>query len=428
MSKTTIDATKSNRPLTAYERGWLDLEDASRPQIISGLCTVAAELSCCQIAERVAAFVACNPQFQCRMNTLSAPVWETVPAFHLEDHVIERSARMASTADILNELAVSAIAEGRSDRPPWRMILFRSQGLGRPIQSAIAFWAHHSLVDGLGARRFFEAIVDPDERMRRRETETETGGTADVAGKNVSSALQFSLNLTKDFLSRRPKDPFGRPPTPERRVLEMTFSRKQLQQLRNRTGTSLQELLLLIVSRGLSHYCQRRGPHPALRAIVPMTDLALAKRNPVAAHHDIGYLELPLGVVGIAQQVAKLRRGVEALQQRLENRAFPRLLSVLERLPNKVRYHASRRWSRNANLLVSLLPAGPVQPTVFGHRVTSVYALPAIATGQSLAIGIVVARECVHMAVVLDPHVVEDHEELVVDLETSLREVSAWER
>lgn len=427
MSQSNTTSLNAYQPLTAYERGWLDLQDASRPQVISGLCTVGADISWGQIAGRVKAFVDSNPKFRCRLNTKSGPIWEQVSTFDLEDHMVERRERPVSTEEVLNEVALASIAEELSERPPWKIILFRSPGQPPGAHSAIAFVAHHSLVDGLGARRLFEAIVDPDERMLRREAEAGSSGTATIGVKKASSPLQFSLNVAKDFLLRRPRDPFLRKPTPERRVLEMTYSRKLLQQVRNRTGTSLQELLLLIITRGLARYCQRRGALPALRAIVPMTDLAVAKSNPMAAHHDIGYMELPLGIAGLEQQIAKIRCGIKKLQQRLEDRVFSRILSVLEKLPNQVRYHASQRWSRNANLLVSLLPAGPAQPTVLGHRVTSMFALPAIATGQSLAIGIVVAKECVHIAVVLDPQMVRNHQELAADLEASRSEVASWE-
>lgn len=416
-----------HRQLSAYERGWLDLHDDVRPQVISGLVTVDADLSSCQLAERLTHFLENNPQFKRRIVYGPRPVWAEVSHFDLAEHLQETHCSGEVVESGMHEVVNFNRLEPLGERPPWRIQVYRGKMDSGGGQSAIAFSAHHSLTDGLGARRLLEAIVDPPARTVGVPASSSPSSGESEERQRSGGGLRFVLGTTRDFFKRRYRAPFGVQYSAERRVFGIDFPRKKLQAMRSLLGCSLQELVLLIVTRGLSVYCQRQGFVSSLRAIVPMTDILQARRDASTAHHDIGYVELPVAESSISLQLAQIRAGVTSLQRRLVDRTFPRLLRVLEALPSRVRQFASQRWSRNANLLISFLPAGPFQPKIHGHRVTSLYAMPAIAPGQPLALGIVLAREQVHLALIIDPRSVAEPARLAANIQQSFTELSADE-
>ncbi len=427
VTRKSSKATRSDERLSVYELGWVDLHVKHRPQIISGLCTIAGEVTINVVLQRIRAFVMTNTRYQYRLVFSRSPSWQLDPEFQVENHVSTKELPNASIDHAIEHMGALLAGTELTNRPPWRVVVYRFVDSRTEIRTAIAFCAHHSVTDGLGARKLFEAILDGAEEgtstgvavANAREDRSEPS-----SGMNV---FQFGMSLVRDFLLKRLNDPFSGPTSSARRVLELTWSRGELKQARRAFGCSLQELLLLIITRSLEKYGSRRGRLGKLRAIVPMADIAAARSEQQTALHDIGYLDLPLGLT-LEQQFTQLRMGMTRLQKRLDDGVFGRLSKLLAILPGIVRYHAAHRWSNNANLLISLVPGIVLRPTICGMDVTAIYGLPAIAPGQAIAIGLLVTRDKVHVALVLDPSSVPDHDLLAIDLENSLSETLATAR
>jgi hypothetical protein len=410
-----------DQPLSVYELGWVDLHVKHRPQVISGLCRIAGEVPIAIILERIQAFVRANTRYRCLLVSSSSPSWRLDPSFQVDNHVSIYELPDASIALTLEHIGTLLTSQNWADKPPWSVNVYRTSSSTEGVRTAIAFCAHHSLTDGLGARKLFEAILDVSEGGRGRDSEMANPSESRAKPQSTLSTLQFGLSLARDFSLKRYDDPFRGLPSSGRTVLELTCLREKLQHARKAFGCSLQELLLLVITRSLEKYTQRKGRFGKLRAVVPMADIMAARNDQGTAHHDIGYLDLPLNL-RIDQQISCLRTGVSRLQQRLVDRVFVRLSNILARLPGLVRYHAAHRWSKNANLLISLVPGIVSRPTINGLDVTAIYGLPALAPGHAIAIGMFVSRDKVHVAVVLDPQSVPDHHLLGIDLENALSE------
>lgn len=409
------------QPLSVYELGWVDLHVKHRPQVISGLCSIAGEVPIEIILERIQAFVVTNTRYRCRLLSSSSPAWRLDPSFQVDNHVSIYELPDASIERALEHVGTLLTSQNLADKPPWSVIVYRTTSSTAGIRTAIAFCAHHSLTDGLGARKLFEAILDVSEGGRGKDSELANRSESRSKPQSKLNSLQFGMSLARDFSLKRYDDPFRGTASSGRRVLELTCSRGKLQHARKAFDCSLQELLLLVITRSLEKYCRRKGRFGKLRAVVPMADIMAARNDQVTAHHDIGYLDLPLNLP-IDQQITCLRTGVSRLQQRLVDRIFVRLSKILAKLPGLVRYHAAHRWSKNANLLISLVPGIVSRPTINGLDVTAIYGLPALAPGHAIAIGMFVSRDKVHVAVVLDPQLVPDHHLLAIDLENALSE------
>ena len=410
-----------DQPLSVYELGWVDLHVKHRPQVISGLCVTAGEVPIEIILERIQTFVLANARYRCLLVSSPSPSWRLDPSFQVGNHVSLYELQDASIALTLEHIGTLLTSQDWAEKPPWSVIVYRTSRATAGTQRAIAFCAHHSLTDGLGARKLFEANLEVSEGAPGKDSAMANPSESLPKPQSKLSTVQFGLNLARDFSLRRYGDPFRGSPSSGRAVLELTCSRGKLQRARKVFGCSLKELLLLVITRGLEKYTQRKGRFGKLRAIVPMADIMSARNDQLTSHHDIGYLDLPLNLT-IDQQISQLRTGVSRLQQRLVDRVFVRLSKILAKLPGLVRYHAAHRWSRNANLLISLVPGIVSRPTISGLAVTAIYGLPAIAPGHAIAIGIFVSRDKVHVAVVLDPQTVPDHDLLRIDLEDALSE------
>ena len=411
------------RSLSVYEMGWIDLHVKHRPQNISGLCLVDGDVTREFVLGRIAAFIQQNPQYQRLLIPGRRAAWKPDPGFSLENHIEECRAADLAASVLLGRIGSQAADELDGSKPLWNVTIYRAPESDVNRHTAIAFRAHHSLTDGLGARRLFESILDVGAMPQRRKFNETERPSSHSRSKRRSSTLEFAVGLIKDFSKRRHRDPFLGSASAQREVIEVTWSREQLQLARKRLGASLQELLLVVFSRGLQLFCNSLGHVGELRAIVPMADVIAARDGASPSHHDIGYLDLPLPARTMEIRMNRIRDGIRGLQERQRNQVFVRLSKVLAKLPGGIRFRAAHRWSTNANLLISLIPAGPVQQSINGARITALYGLPALPPGQAIAIGIVIDRNNVHCAVILDPQMVREHQRLETDLHSAYREI-----
>jgi hypothetical protein len=413
----------ATRGLSVYELGWVDLSIEHRLQVIGGMCLVDGVIDKELILDRIGQFTTWNPQYRSRLIAKHRASWQEDESFSLDRHIRKCSDRFDSSREILEYIASNSTQGFPDEHSPWIVNLFQPPESITDGRTAIAFMAHHSLTDGLGASRLFKAMLDSKDSLSQLDDGQVDGHSGLRSSNESKSRIKFAWELLKDFSKTRRRDPFTGQSSPVRTVLEFNWCRSRLNQARKRINASLQELILQMITRALQLYCQRFGQAFDLRAIVPMADGVMTKDQSLIGGHDIGYLDLPLSQKTTEQQLDVIRRGVARLRQRQIDQDFARLSRILERLPVFVRHRAAHRWSANANLLITLIPGGPLRPTIGGHEVTAIYGLPAVPPGQALAIGVVISRKWVHVSWIVDPQLVRDYDQLESDIDLTFDEM-----
>jgi hypothetical protein len=159
-----------------------------------------------------------------------------------------------------------------------------------------------------------------------------------------------------------------------------------------------------------------------LRAILPLGRKASASEAGATNRHDPGLILLPLVSESPRDCIMKIRRRLDGLRQQQRQSVFETMTTFFEHLPRTVRTRAAIRWTGLSHLLISVIPGPPRLPTIGGSTIESILALPALAPGHGLTIGIVCLRKKICIAAHFDPTILTSPEELKRDLEAIYRE------
>ena len=411
------DASAVERPLSTHELGFQDLDTPNRRQIVSGVAITSGPIDAETIWLRLQQFTNANPQYRCQIVDHPSPAWKLDKNFDLSSHCVELTLNRSSNEDILTYVANEAAQGFPNECPPWRIAIIRTKGkMNNPGRCAIAIWAHHSLIDGLEGMKLYSSLLDPransrnfDERPHIHAPVVATVNKPMISGRCVRI-------LARDIMRRQIKSPLTGCRSARRRTLTLTWSRRVIGNARSRYNASFQEVLLAVLTDGLASYCEKRGKNRKLRAILPLGKKSRDSPEFTSNQHDIGFLNLPLATTPLQIRLKKIRRGLNSLRHQQRAQVFPTILNFLGRLPAAARAYVCNRWSTQANLLISFLPAGTAHQQIGGVAVQSLFAQPALPPNHAVVIGAIATRRNVCLTVQVDPEVIGNPSELQADL------------
>lgn len=399
--------------------GFVDLHRAETPQIISGICMLIGPVEPSLLIDRLKEFVEAHPLYSYYLTEGNQPKWIRSENFRLEDHVEDVDSTTSAFDSFVSFVAEMSAQGFDSQQPPWRVWFTNTDRDGRQ-ESAIAFSAHHSLVDGLEAFELFYALTD------RGQTNPRTSSNQGQFGsppKNSRLSWNCFKAVSRDLTLRRIPSPFSGKNSSKRQTFELTWSRKAFSEARRCHDASLQELLLTVFTLGFRRYSERRGRVEPLRAILPLGSNPSASEGGVTNRHDPGLIELPIDGDSPRDCILSIRRRLESLRQQQKQSVFETMTAFFEHLPRTVRARAAIRWTGLSNLLISVIPGPPRLSAIGGSQIESIFALPALAPGHGLTLGIVCLRETICVAAHFDPAIVKSPEELKHEFEESYREL-----
>lgn len=388
-----------DRPVSIHERGFLHIETAHRPQVVSGVVILGGRIDPHALSQRLADFANRYPHFQCR---LEGHHWRRDPGFQITNHFEIRS--IVDRADLLENLSQDRMRSLCPRHPPWKILLTTWQEDGHR-RSGLLLTAHHALLDGLVGLAFLGFLstdqlppppISPSGNVVQRPR---------IRGRQRNwLAIANSLWVANsEMLLRQPQlSESGDSPSADRQILTFCWPRKELRIAGQRLGASLQETVLLVLTRFLRNAAPRFQDPVGVRAILPLTRAAKPDSEVVTNRHDVGFIHLPVTVGDIDECCRQLKREMDRVLAQRDAHVFPIALRAMRWAPSSLQSFIFRRWSSRANLLISFLPAGPSRQTVLGADITDVYAFPALPNRHSLVIGVMANRRQVTCTVQVD--------------------------
>ncbi|HET7752973.1 MAG TPA: wax ester/triacylglycerol synthase family O-acyltransferase [Anaeromyxobacteraceae bacterium] len=392
---------------------------------------------------------------------LDRPSWVDDPDLDLEYHVRHTALPPPGGAEPLKRLAGRVFGQ-QLDRgkPLWEMWLI--DGFA-PNRFAILSKAHHCMIDGISgvdlatilhdAARDDTAPPPPAQDRRWAPRPPPTG--AELALQALRGRVTHPVSLAMDALhpstpGRRklrelvagvkpllgisqlgpaPDCSLNRPVGPHRRWDMASLDLAAVKQVRAAFGTTVNDVLLAVISGALRELLASRGERPRgdLRALVPVSVRAPEARNTYGNQVTAVFCPLPIGdadpVVRL-QSVSRAMRGLKEGRQavgalaltHLRGFAPPTLAAQAARLA------VSSRWF---NVVVTNIP-GPQHPLfLLGHRLVECYPAVPLAANQTIGVALLSYDGRIGIGLLGDADLARDLPVLARAIPEDLRDLTA---
>jgi diacylglycerol O-acyltransferase / wax synthase len=425
------DDTVNTYRLSGFDASLLHLETVSQPLTGCGLyeldtSTMPGGYSFEAFRHKLAERIVGLPEFRMKladsMLNLDTPVWVDDPSFDLDLHLHRITLPAPGTRRELSELAGHLVA-GRLDRsrPLWDMWVIEGLSEGEPSfrgHVALILRLHHVLGDGVTAYDMFsrlssaeadpprpeaaegagtigkrQLVLDGLTRFLRRAwyiASTLLPGTAAAAVKAVARWVR-SPTIARPV--RAPRTPFAGRFTGRRSFAFVQLDLADVKSIKNRFGTTINDVMLTLVAGALRDYLLDRAALPSAPLVammgMPGSEHTRAGRNNIS-------LTLPSLRTDIADPVARLKAIAAAnsvVQQESSGTGLNLMEGWMQSTPGLIALGTrpyqwlglSDRWPMY-NLTFANM-RGPDQAYyLMGAKVTARYGLGQILYGSALAV------------------------------------------
>lgn len=385
---------------------------------------------------------------------LSWPTWEFDEGFDIHNHVHHAALPAPGGEQELLDW-VSDYWSHRLDRlrPLWDAVIIEGLEGGA---WAICTKTHHCLVDGVGSLDIGYVLLDtspePDgswvPHTARFIPEAEPGGLGHVPSlfaHGVRSGLDVALHpkrigeifehskalaelVARDELIAAPKSSVNRPIGTERRFAIVRASLRDVKEVKNALGGTVNDVVLASVTGGLRRLLLERGEKPptkGLRAMVPVNirgdDQQLALGNKITSL----FVHLPVVEPEAAHRYQLTRGEAEGLKGGNQAVGGETLLDITGLAPPVVHGMLARSLfaSRLFNVTVTNVPGPQIPLYALGAKLREIYPLVPIAAEHALGIAVISYDGQLVFGVNADRDTVPDVAVLVDGIQESLDEL-----
>lgn len=373
-----------------------------------------------ELSDHIAARLGRAPRYRQRLEEVPFgvhdPVWVDDDDFDVGHHVLHAQ---TGNLDEIVELAMSSPLE--RSRPLWECWVAPRLDDGRV---GVVGKAHHSMVDGLAAVELASLLLDPTpdpppvddggwqpssppprlallaqgiaDRVREEldlgrnvaRVLSSPGRLAD----GVAAARRAATSLVNTLGSTAATAPALNPPlSPHRHLARLARPMDDLQRVKRRYGTTINDVILAACSGAVRRYLAQHGePEVALRAMVPVSLRDSAEAAGLGNRISFMFIDLPTDE---ADPLERLFRVNEVTSERKESRepeGADLVMNAVSYAPHVVQRAMARLAAspRTFNLVVSNIP-GPTAPMwMNGCRLREAYPIVPLADRHALAIGV----------------------------------------
>lgn len=341
------------------------------------------------------------------------PVWVDDDVFDPARHVLR--ARSERLDDVAEEVMSRPLER---DRPLWEIWIAERLVDGR---LGMVGKAHHCMVDGLAVVEVTSILLDPtpdppEAEPNRWEPAPEPGPVERLGGgvgdrlreaaelarlplraarqpKRLldlpGGALRTGRALARAALPLAPKSPLNRPGSAERQLVRLSRPLDDLRTVKQRFGTTVNDVLLTACAGGLRGFLAGLGEEPAdLKAMVPVdvrgeTDHGLGNRI------SFLFVGLPCGEPDALKRLARVHAEVGARRRDGDPEHADAALQAVELAPRSVQRLVSQAAAspRMFNLVISNIPGPPIPLWLLGCQLEDAYPIVPLAESHALSIG-----------------------------------------
>jgi diacylglycerol O-acyltransferase / wax synthase len=354
------------------------------------------------------------------------PTWQWDPRFDIRRHIFRVTLDPPGGEAELQALAGRILSQVMDrNKPLWDIHVIDGLKDGR---GALIPRVHHALADGVSGAALLNVILDPTpeasqvitrRRYRVPRTKPRPESVADALGNAVHSTLENLLaaeaglvamaqglltgpmqeglaglvSLLPEFAASVERLPFNQPCTGERQFCWTEISFADVHAIRTAAGTTINDVILTVVTRAVARYIELHGQSVAHRFIRMVCPYSLRRDDGDSLGNQISFLpvalpldmEDPLKMLRAVAERTKIMKGARAaglvaLAAAWLGSAPPPLQALfwqnipLIPLPLPL-----------FNMICTNVPGSPVPLYSMGRRMLTSY--PQVPTGYELGIG-----------------------------------------
>ncbi len=456
--------------LTSVDAGFLHMEEGGAHMHIGALGVFSGRPPSIEaFRAHIDARLPLLPRYRQRVQEMpfgtGRPLWVEDETFRLDYHVRHTALPVpGSQRELLN--LVDRIIGQRLDRskPLWEMWLVEGlQAADGAERWALVAKTHHAMIDGVSGVDLMTVLFDltPDVQNAPPPawTAAPTPGTVGLLTAGVHGLVRNVVDLARDgvglalhpqdavrttvdkvgalaeatrpLIDAAPRTPLNRKPGPHRllAIVETDLADYKLVKASS-GGATVNDVVLTAVAGALGTFLGRRGlsvDGVELRACVPVSLRAEAKRGALGNEIAIMNAPLPVGIRDPRARLARVREAMEHLKSSKQAEGAKVLTSLENALPPAMLARASRLGfsSRLYNLLVTNVPGPQIPIYLLGAQLEELVPLAFLAPEHTLAIGIMSYHGHVTYGLIADADNVPDLERLAQDLRDALAELVA---
>jgi diacylglycerol O-acyltransferase len=289
-----MKSPKLTRRLSSVDAAFLYLERKEIPLHIAAVCEFDGEIPFTEFVRSIRSRLTGLPRYRQVVVDppfhLGYPAWQDDPDFQIRRHIFHRRLPSPGGRAELEDLAGEILSKVMDRRKPlWDIHVVDGLEGGR---GAVIIRVHHSLADGIAGASLMKTMLDTEAPRQRAPRRHRTNGAApkeasiaDALAGALRSSLESMiaaeavlLDLTRTLLDEKTRDAlqevvkllpelaessqrllFNKPCTGERRFCWTEFDLHEVQAIRETAGGTLNDVVLTIVTRGVSRYLREHG-------------------------------------------------------------------------------------------------------------------------------------------------------------------------
>src|SRR5215217_2053682 len=402
------------------------------------------------------------------------PLWVDDPTFNLAYHVRHSALPPPGAEEALLDLC-GRIFSQRLDRskPLWELWLVEGRersgdegsARGRSGGFALISKTHHALVDGISGVDLSTVLFDlepegpggdgdvpapwiPHREPSRAELAARgvqgavravagvaTGAVGAVSrpGEAIDRAREVAAGIGEvawTALNAPLDTPFNVAPGPHRRIRIVRAELDELKQVKDAFGTTVNDVVLAIVTGALSYFLQSRGRRTEgveLKVAIPVSVRSDDQRGALGNQLTQVMAPLPVFLDDPIARLQYVKQAMDGLKESRQALAASAIASLQGFAPPTLHAQASRLnfAGRFFNLLVTNVPGPQLPLYVLGRKLKEIFPIPFLAGERALAIAIISYDGKVGVGLLGDYDALPDLDVVAEGIEASLAQLLA---
>lgn len=427
-----------NNRLSPIDSSFLDIETATRPQVIGILCRLDSQPDKNRLRNRLRETIDLYPKMKYKITKKRyffnrILEWEEDSNFNIDNHLkwVEFfvDTQIAESATI-NRVESMLFEKFIDNLPPWQMTILsvtktcdtNSDERKIDTEHSLIYKVHHSWADGVGGMDVFHNLCCDIKRGSRSKTPRRRISNTNSQKINKKDLLFKIISILfksiGEFLHPAENLKFPSSQTSNRKIAYVDFSRSEMQEIKAITKSSFNAVCLGIVSAGLAKYISKLERRKnsitnlpsSLNILIPL-NLRKEKEN-----KDLGN-KLTVANIRIKNYSTVSINSIQVISNLLLERSifstYYVLATISSYIPKIFRCYCLKKLSFSSHFICTYIRSPSTEQEICGAKILGLYAYPALMPGHSLGIALASYAQNISISVDTDPIAIQNPNQLL---------------